>query len=168
MDSLSANPDDPAYRELFIRWFQYGTFCPIFRVHGTRTTNQNELWSYGADAQKILDGFDQLRYRLMPYIYSLAWKTTNEGYTIMRPLAMDFRSDIRSQNIADQFLFGPALLVNPVTEPQATSRRMYLPKALVRLLDWAQCRGRSDDRGGGADRSHAVVCPRRVDRADGA
>ena len=126
---VSANPDDPAYRELFIRWFQFGTFCPIFRVHGTRTTNQNELWSYGADAQKILVSFDQLRYRLMPYIYSLAWKTTNEGYTIMRPLVMDFRSDVRSQNIADQFLFGPALLVNPVTEPQATSRRLYLPDA---------------------------------------
>ena len=126
---VSANPDDPAYRELFIRWFQFGTFCPIFRVHGTRTTNQNELWSYGTDAQKILVSFDQLRYRLMPYIYSLAWKTTNEGYTIMRPLVMDFRSDVRAQNIADQFLFGPALLVNPVTEPQATSRRLYLPDA---------------------------------------
>jgi alpha-D-xyloside xylohydrolase len=126
---VSANPDDPAYRELFVRWFQFGTFCPIFRVHGTRTTNQNELWSYGADAQKILVSFDQLRYRLMPYIYSLAWKTTNEGYTIMRPLVMDFRTDVRAQNIADQFLFGPALLVNPVTEPQATSRRLYLPEA---------------------------------------
>ena len=126
---VSANPDDPAYRELFIRWFQFGTFCPIFRVHGTRTTNQNEMWSYGPDAQKILVSFDHLRYRLMPYIYSLAWKTTNEGYTIMRPLVMDFRSDVRAQNIADQFLFGPALLVNPVTEPQATSRRLYLPDA---------------------------------------
>jgi alpha-D-xyloside xylohydrolase len=126
---VSANPDDPAYRELFVRWFQFGTFCPIFRVHGTRTTNQNELWSYGADVQKILVSFDQLRYRLMPYIYSLAWKTTNEGYTIMRPLVMDFRTDVRAQNIADQFLFGPALLVNPVTEPQATSRRLYLPEA---------------------------------------
>jgi alpha-D-xyloside xylohydrolase len=126
---VSANPDDTAYRELFVRWFEFGTFCPIFRVHGTRTTNQNELWSYGADAQKILVSFDQLRYRLMPYIYSLAWKTTNEGYTIMRPLVMDFRSDVRAQNIADQFLFGPALMVNPVTEPQASSRHVYLPAA---------------------------------------
>jgi alpha-D-xyloside xylohydrolase len=122
-----ANPDDPAYRELFVRWFEFGAFCPIFRVHGTRSTNQNELWSYGPDAQKILVSFDQLRYRLMPYIYSLAWKVTNQGYTIMRPLVMDFRSDVRAQNITDQFLFGPALLVNPVTEPGATSRRVYLP-----------------------------------------
>jgi alpha-D-xyloside xylohydrolase len=126
---VSANPDDPAYRELFVRWFEFGTFCPIFRVHGTRTTNQNELWSYGPDAQKTLVAYDNLRYRLMPYIYSLAWKTTSEGYTIMRPLVMDFREDIRAQNIGDQFLFGPAILVNPVTEPGATTRHLYLPAA---------------------------------------
>ncbi|HXA00223.1 MAG TPA: glycoside hydrolase family 31 protein [Candidatus Dormibacteraeota bacterium] len=122
-----ANPDDPAYRELYVRWFQFGTFCPIFRAHGTRTTNQNELWSYGPEAQKILVSYDKLRYRLMPYIYSLAWKTTHEGYTIMRPLVMDFRKDIRAQNIGDQYLFGPALLVNPVTEAGANARHLYLP-----------------------------------------
>jgi alpha-D-xyloside xylohydrolase len=126
---IIGNPDDPGYRELFIRWFEYGTFCPIFRLHGTRTTNQNELWSYGADAQKILTSYDRLRYRLMPYIYSLAWKTMSEAYTPMRPLAMDYRTDTRALNIGDQFMFGPALLVNPVTEPGATTRRMYLPKA---------------------------------------
>ena len=126
---VSANPDDPAYRELYVRWFQFGTFCPIFRAHGTRTTNQNEIWSYGPDAQKILVAYDKLRYRLMPYIYSLAWKTTNEGYTIMRPLVMDFREDVRAQNIGDQFLFGPAILINPVTEPGAATRHLYLPAA---------------------------------------
>jgi alpha-D-xyloside xylohydrolase len=126
---IIGNPHDPAYRELFVRWFEYGTFCPIFRLHGTRTTNQNELWSYGPEAQTILTSFDRLRYRLMPYIYSLAWKTTSEGYTPMRPLAMDFRSDARALNVGDQFLFGPAILVSPVTEPAATSRRLYLPKA---------------------------------------
>src|SRR5277367_83039 len=126
---IIGNPDDPAYRELFVRWFEYGTFCPIFRLHGTRTTNQNELWSYGPEAQTILTNYDRLRYRLMPYIYSLAWKTTSEGYTPMRALAMDFRTDTRALNIGDQFMFGPALLVNPVTEPGATTRRMYLPKA---------------------------------------
>jgi alpha-D-xyloside xylohydrolase len=127
---IIGNPDDPAYRELFVRWFEYGTFCPIFRLHGTRTTNQNELWSYGVDAQKILTSYDRLRYRLMPYIYSLAWKTTSEAYTPMRPLAMDYRTDTRALNIGDQFMYGPALLVNPVTEPGATTRRMYLPKAV--------------------------------------
>ncbi|HLZ51219.1 MAG TPA: TIM-barrel domain-containing protein [Candidatus Acidoferrum sp.] len=126
---VSANPGDPAYRELYIRWFEFGTFCPVFRAHGTRTTNQNEIWSYGPEAQKILVAYDKLRYRLMPYIYSLAWKTTSEGYTIMRPLVMDFREDVRAQNIGDQFLFGPAILVNPVTEPRATTRHLYLPDA---------------------------------------
>jgi len=124
-----ANPEDSAYRELFVRWFEFGTFCPIFRVHGTRSTNQNELWSYGPEAQKTLVAFDKLRYRLMPYIYSLAWETTSKGYTIMRPLVMDFRTDVRAQDTGSQFLFGPALLVNPVTEAGATSRHLYLPDA---------------------------------------
>jgi alpha-D-xyloside xylohydrolase len=126
---VTGHPDDPAYRELFVRWFEYGSFCPIFRVHGTRVPSVNELWSYGPDAQAILTDYDRLRYRLMPYIYSMAWMTTNEGYTPMRALVMDFRDDVRAQNIGDQFLYGPAILVNPVTEPGATSRRLYLPAA---------------------------------------
>ncbi len=126
---VSGNPDDPEYRELFIRWFQFGTFNPILRVHGTRSTNQNELWSYGAEAQKILTSYDTLRYRLLPYIYSLAWMTTSQGYTPMRGLIMDFRADEHSATIDDQFMFGPAFLVNPVTDPAVNSRRVYLPKA---------------------------------------
>jgi alpha-D-xyloside xylohydrolase len=125
---VSGNPDDPEYRELFIRWFEYGAFCPIFRVHGTRTTNQNELWSYGAEAQKTLTAYDRLRYRLMPYIYSTAWMVTHDHYTPMRPLVMDFSGDSRVLNIGDEFLFGPAILVGPVTEPGARTRHMYLPK----------------------------------------
>ncbi len=123
------NPDDPAFRELFVRWFQFGTFSPILRVHGTRNPDANELWSYGPDAQKILVKFDTLRYRMLPYVYSLAWKTTSEGYTPMRPLVMDFRTDERAQNIGDQFMFGPAFLVSPVTEPAASTRQLYLPDA---------------------------------------
>jgi alpha-D-xyloside xylohydrolase len=123
-----ANPDDPAYRELYLRWFEFAVFNPIFRAHGTRTTNHNEIWSYGAEMQTILTRYDRLRYRLLPYIYSVAWKTTSENYTPMRALVMDFRNDPRVWNIGDQFLFGPSLLVNPVTEPGATSRHLYLPK----------------------------------------
>ena len=121
------NTNDPAFRELFIRWFQYATFNPILRVHGTRQPDENELWSYGPDAQKILVSYDRLRYRMLPYIYSLAWKTTSESYTPMRPLVMDFRSDPRADDIGDQFMYGPAFLVNPVTEPASTSRQIYLP-----------------------------------------
>jgi alpha-D-xyloside xylohydrolase len=129
---IIGNPDDPAYRELIVHWFEYGVFCPIFRVHGTRTTNQNELWSYGPEAQSILERYDRLRYRLMPYIYSLAWKTTSEGYTPMRPMAMDFPNDTPALNTGDQFLFGPAMLVNPVTEPGTTKRHLYLPRGAWR------------------------------------
>jgi alpha-D-xyloside xylohydrolase len=98
-------------------------------VHGTRKPDENELWSYGPDAQTILVNFDRLRYRMLPYIYSLAWKTTSEAYTPMRPLVMDFRADPRAQNIGDQFMYGPAFLVNPVTDAAATARQVYLPRA---------------------------------------
>ena len=124
------NLADPNFRELFVRWFQFGAFSPIFRVHGTRyNPDENELWSYGPEAGKILLQYDNLRYRLLPYIYSLAWKTTSESYTPMRPLVMDFRDDDKAQNVGDQYMYGPAFLVNPVTEPGATERRTYLPQA---------------------------------------
>jgi alpha-D-xyloside xylohydrolase len=123
------SPSDPAFRELFVRWFQWGTFNPILRVHGTRgNPDGNELWSYGPETQKILVDFDRLRYRMLPYTYSLAWMTTSESYTLMRPLVMDFRTDARVADIGDEFMYGPAFLVNPVTEPGATTRSVYLPE----------------------------------------
>jgi alpha-D-xyloside xylohydrolase len=123
------NLNDPKFRELFVRWFQFGTFSPIFRVHGTRSPDENELWSYGPDAQKILLEYDNLRYRLLPYIYSQAWQVTSKQGTFMRPLVMDWREDVEAQSIGDEYLFGPAILVSPVTTQGATSRRVYLPKA---------------------------------------
>jgi alpha-D-xyloside xylohydrolase len=126
---ILGHPDDPAYRELFVRWFEYGTFCPIFRVHGTRVPDVNELWSYGPQAQEILARYDSLRYRMLPYIYSLAWRVTHDGYTLMRPLVMDYREDETARNIGDQFMFGPALMVTPVTDPGVDSARVYLPQS---------------------------------------
>ncbi|MGA8089197.1 MAG: glycoside hydrolase family 31 protein [Terracidiphilus sp.] len=123
------NLNDPKFRELFVRWFQFGTFSPIFRVHGTRYPDENELWSYGPDAQKILVDYDNLRYRLLPYIYSEAWQVTNNHGTLMRPLVMDWRNDVEAQNTGDEYLFGPAILVSPVTTQGATRREVYLPKA---------------------------------------
>ena len=119
------DPNDPLYQEVYVRWYQYGAFCPIFRTHGARKAN--ELWSYGPRAQQILTSYDKLRYRLLPYIYSLAWKVTSDGYTPMRALVMDFAADRYALDIADQFMFGPAILVNPVTAAGATSRSVYLP-----------------------------------------
>jgi alpha-D-xyloside xylohydrolase len=124
------NLNDPKFRELFVRWFQFGAFSPIFRVHGTRSPDENELWSYGPEAQKILVDYDMLRYRLLPYIYSQAWQVTNHHGTLMRPLVMDWRDDVEAQNTGDEYLFGPAILVSPVTTQGATSRPVYLPKAI--------------------------------------
>ena len=118
--------NDPEYQELYTRWFEFGVFCPIFRTHGHRA--QNELWTYDK-VEPILIGYDKLRYRLMPYIYSLAWRVTNEDYTIERPLVMDWRKDSKTWNIGDQFMFGPSILVNPVLKQNATHRTVYLPES---------------------------------------
>jgi alpha-D-xyloside xylohydrolase len=118
--------EKPAYQELYTRWFEFGTFCPIFRTHGHRP--HNEIWTYDK-VEPTLIRYDKLRYRLMPYIYSLAWKVTNEDYTIQRPLVMDWRTDEKTWNIGDQFMFGPALLVNPVLKADATHRSVYLPSS---------------------------------------
>lgn len=127
----------PINRELFTRWFQFGTFSPVFRIHGK---GERAIFSNNWDTptKAILMKYDNLRYRLLPYIYSLSWKVTNEGYTIMRSLGFDFRNDEGIKNIPDQYMFGPAFLVNPVTErmyslPNSKDikkvRKVYLPKS---------------------------------------
>lgn len=113
------------YHELLIRWFEYGTFCPIFRVHGYKSNA--ELWNYGPEVEKILTQYDELRYRLLPYIYSAAWGVTRHGETLMRALPLEFPFDVRARQISDQFLFGPTLLINPVTTEGALQRSLYLP-----------------------------------------
>jgi alpha-D-xyloside xylohydrolase len=93
--------------------FQFGAFCPIFRSHGSETPR--EIWEMGEFSKSIL-AIDNLRYRLLPYIYSLAWMVTNGDYTIMRGLPMDFSGDGKTRSINDQFMFGPSMMVCPVTE----------------------------------------------------
>lgn len=104
---------DPAYQELYARMFQFGAFCPIFRAHGSETPR--EIWEFGEFTESMIK-IDRLRYRLLPYIYSLAWQVTSDGYTIMRGLPMDFTDDKKTYSIDDQFMFGPAVMVCPVTE----------------------------------------------------
>ncbi|MBN1694779.1 DUF5110 domain-containing protein [candidate division WOR-3 bacterium] len=104
---------DPAYQELYARMFQFGAFCPIFRAHGSETPR--EIWEFGEFTESMIK-IDNLRYRLLPYIYSLAWKVTSEGYTIMRGLPMDFTGDEKTYWVDDQFMFGSAIMVCPVTE----------------------------------------------------
>jgi alpha-D-xyloside xylohydrolase len=116
---------DPGFNELLTRWIEYGAFCPIFRIHGFNT--HTEIWNYLTSTQNAFMIYDNLRYRLLPYIYSLASQVTNNGYTIMRGLAMDFGNDASVLDIKDQFMFGPAFMVSPIMSAGATSRSVYLP-----------------------------------------
>jgi alpha-D-xyloside xylohydrolase len=122
------NDDD--YPELYVRWFEYATFQPNMRAHGSR--NFNEVWSYGKQAEPILEKYLRLRYQLMPYIYSLGYFSHQTGAPFMRGLFMDFGSDPKTASIGDEFMFGPALLIAPVTEQGMTSRDVYLPDG----TDW--------------------------------
>ncbi len=144
--SPEGTPDwsKPEYRELFIRWFQFGTFCPIFRIHGK---GERALFSknWNDRTKAILLKYDQLRYRLLPYIYSLAGKVTQENYTPMRSLAFDFRKDSAVYGIPDQYMYGPAFMVSPVTRPlftgtnaeaAAKSRKVYLPRGTAWIDFW--------------------------------
>ena len=132
--------DDLGYRELYVRWFQYAAFLPMFRAHGTDTPR--EVWRFGEPGELIYDTlakFLRLRYQLMPYIYSLAGMVTHANYTMLRALPFDFRHDPKTYAIADQFMVGPALLINPVTHPMyygvgsrelegiSKTRPVYLP-----------------------------------------
>jgi alpha-D-xyloside xylohydrolase len=118
------------YPELYTRWFEYGVFQPNFRSHGSRP--QNEVWSYGKQAEPILEKYLRLRYELMPYIYSLGWNAHETGAPFMRGLFLDFGSDPKVADLGDEYMFGPALLVAPVTEQGATTRSVYLPAG----TDW--------------------------------
>jgi len=118
------------YPELYTRWFQYATFLPIFRAHGSRPAN--EVWSYGAQAEPILEKYLRFRYQLMPYIYSLGYQTWLTGAPFMRALPLDFPDDAKVADLRDEYMFGPAFLVAPVTTQGATSREVYLPAG----ADW--------------------------------
>jgi alpha-D-xyloside xylohydrolase len=129
---FAANPqaaaDQTEWRELATRWFEYATFLPLMRVHGQAPAR--EIWQYGGNtspAYMAMLKFDRLRYRLLPYVYSLAGMVTQQAGTMLRPLVMDFRGDATAREIGDQYMFGPALLVSPVTAYNARTRSVYLP-----------------------------------------
>ena len=126
---LKPTPKDLAeWRELNLRWFQFGAFVPLFRSHGEAPPR--EIWNIsppGSEVYESLAAHSRLRYRLLPYIYTIAADTYHRDGTMMRGLAMDFPSDATARNVNDQYLFGPSFLVNPVYEFEARSRRVYLP-----------------------------------------
>lgn len=117
---------DEKYHELLIRWFQWGAFNPIFRMHGYQS--ETEPWKYGDTVENNMRFMLNLRYRLLPYIYSEAWQVTQNGSTMMRPLVMDFNGDSESVKQPYEYMFGKALLVAPVTEAGATQREVRLPE----------------------------------------
>ncbi len=117
---------DPKYHDILTRWFQWGTFNSIFRVHGYQT--ETEPWKYGDTVENNMRSMMNLRYRLMPYIYSEAWQVTKNGSTIMRPMVMDFSKDDKAVSQEYEYMFGKSILVAPVTAP-AVAWNVYLPAA---------------------------------------
>jgi alpha-D-xyloside xylohydrolase len=113
------------YPELVTRWYEYATFTPTMRAHGSR--KGTEVWSYGKQAEAVISKYLRLRYTLMPYIYSLGKQTYDTGAPFMRALFMDFPADPNVSNLGDEYMFGPAFLVAPVTEQGRESRQVYLP-----------------------------------------
>lgn len=116
------------WREMLTRWYQFGAFVPVFRSHGQYP--YREIWNIAPEnhpAYKSILYYQQLRYRLLPYIYSIAAQTYHDDYTIMRGLPMDFSADSNVLTIGDQYMFGPGLLINPVYAYQKTNRDVYLP-----------------------------------------
>jgi alpha-D-xyloside xylohydrolase len=128
---------DPAssnFAELYIRWFEFAAFCPTFLIQGLMPAQ--ELWAFGPAAEKTLAKYLSLRYRLMPYIYSLAHAVTETGAPFTRALFMDFPLDPEARDIKDEYMFGPAFLVAPVVEKEGTGREVYLPKGTAWYDYW--------------------------------
>jgi len=117
---------DEKYHEILTRWFQWGVFNPIFRIHGYQT--ETEPWKYGEKVENNMRTMMNLRYQLLPYIYSEAWQIAMNNSTLMRPLIMDFNDDTTAVSQAYQYMFGKAFLIAPVTAPDVTNWNVYLPK----------------------------------------
>ncbi|MBQ9947646.1 MAG: glycoside hydrolase family 31 protein, partial [Oscillospiraceae bacterium] len=142
---LGGDISDERFRELLVRWFQWGAFCPVFRMHGERspwyereqefidgvrqlTSGQdNEVWSFGEDNYEILKKFLFIREKLRPYIRRVMDECTETGLPVMRPLFFDFSEDKTAWTTEDEYMFGPDILVAPVMEEGARERTVYLP-----------------------------------------
>jgi alpha-D-xyloside xylohydrolase len=125
---------DRAYHERFLRWLQFSTFSPLMRVHGFQT--KTEPWHFGVDVETRTRQYLEMRYRLLPYVYSQAAEITFRGSTVMRPLVMDFPGDEQALAQKYEFMFGPSLLVAPVVQPEATQWPVYAPSTPGGWFDW--------------------------------
>ena len=123
---------NPQYQELFIRWMQYGLFCPVFRSHGTNASR--EIWNFGKKGETVYDAIEdaiRLRYRLIPYLYSTAWQATSSNGSYMRPLFSDFAGDTKVWNMTDEFLFGKSILAAPILRAQYTAEKIIKSDAMT-------------------------------------
>lgn len=135
----------PYFRELIVRWFQYGVFCPIFRLHGDRwprrhdfpgSGGDNEIWSFGDEAYAVLSKLLFLRERIKPYILEQMRTASQKGLPPMRPLLVDFPDDPTCLDVEDQFMFGPELMAAPVLTQGTRSRKVYLPAGCEWVDAW--------------------------------
>ena len=143
-----ARTDDPDFHRLYIRWFEYGCFCPVMRLHGNRNPQEgygaeqigsgsdNEIWSFGDEAYEISKKYIFLRERLRDYIRVQMKKAHEDGTPVMRPVFYDFPADQESWNVEDAYLFGPDLYVAPVMEDHVTEREVYLPDGTAWFNAW--------------------------------
>ena len=118
-------PKNPQFQELYVRWMQYGLFCPVFRSHGADAPR--EIWQFGKKGEPIYDAIEKqirLRYRLIPYLYSIAWQVTSNNDSYMRPLFADFAADKTVWDMTDEFMFGHSILAAPIVNPQYTEERI--------------------------------------------
>jgi alpha-D-xyloside xylohydrolase len=125
-------PQNPQFQELYVRWMQYGLFCPVFRSHGADAPR--EIWQFGKKGEPVYDAIEQmirLRYRLLPYLYSTAWQVTSNNGSYLRPLFSDFAADKKVWNTADEFLCGTSILAAPILDPQYTEEQIIKEDAIT-------------------------------------
>ena len=125
-------PRNPQFQELYVRWMQYGLFCPVFRSHGADAPR--EIWQFGKKGEPVYDAIEKqirLRYRLIPYLYSTAWQVTSNNDSYMRPLFSDFAADKHVWNLNDEFMFGRSILAAPIVNPQYTEEKIIRTDAMT-------------------------------------
>ena len=138
-------PKNPQFQELYVRWMQYGLFCPVFRSHGADAPR--EIWQFGKKGEPVYDAIEQtirLRYRLIPYLYSTAWQVTSNNKSYLRPLFSDFATDRNVWDMTDEFMFGNSILAAPVLDPQYTQEKVIREDAMTGW-DRKDVRGKMDD-----------------------
>jgi len=138
-------PRNPQFQELYVRWMQYGLFCPVFRSHGADAPR--EIWQFGKKGESVYDAIEKtirLRYRLIPYIYSMAWQVTSNNESYLRPLFSDFATDKRVWNMPDEFMFGRSILAAPIVEAQYTEEKIIKEDAMTGW-DRKDVRSKMDD-----------------------